>query len=82
MDCINFETVLNDFVTKKKIVTQNIFPLLSKAFWLRINYFHSLRFSNLKQKEYSIIISSPMGSMYIETPYILTSNAFEFIIVV
>ena len=30
MDYIYFETILSDFVFKK-LVTQNIFPLLSKA---------------------------------------------------
>ena len=63
MGCIYFETVLNDFV-----VTQNIFPLLSKALRWRINSCYSILFSNLKQKTYNIIISrvisSHLGPMY------------------
>ena len=42
-------TVLNYFVSKS--VTQIIFPLLSKAFWLRINCCYIILFPNLKQKK-------------------------------
>ena len=74
MDCIDFETVLNDFVSIL-VVPQNIFHLLFKALWSRLIV---VVFSNLKlkkkkkKKEHSIIISrvisSHMGSLYIETP--------------
>ena len=63
-------TVLNDFVPKET-VTQNIFPILSKVLWSRINNCYSILFSN--QKECIIIsrfINSHLGPMYIETPNI------------
>ena len=51
---------------------KNIFPLLSKALWSRINSLYGVLFSNLKQKEHNIIISrvisSHMGPVYIVTP--------------
>ena len=34
----------------QKIVTQKIFPLLFKAFWLRINNCYYILFSNLKKR--------------------------------
>ena len=53
---------------------QYIFPLLTKELWSRINSCYSILFSNLKKKVHNIIISvvssSHMGPMYIETPYI------------
>ena len=65
MGSILFETVLSDFVSKL-VMMQNIFPLLSKTLWLRINS------SYIFKSEYNIIISRVishhMGSMYIETP--------------
>ena len=61
---------------------QNIFPLLSKVLWSRINSCYSKLFSNLKRKEHNIIIikviCSHMDPMYIETlyntVYLLMSN--------
>ena len=44
-----FETVLDDLVSKL-IVTQNLFSLLSKVLWSRINSCYSILFSNLKEK--------------------------------
>ena len=73
MGCINFETVLKDFVSKL-VVIQNIFPLLSKALWSTIDSCYCILFSNLKQKN-NIISSSSwvnryhMGPTYIETSY-------------
>ena len=50
MGCIYFETVLNDFVSKL-VVMKNIFPILSKVLWSRINSRYSIPFSNFKQKK-------------------------------
>ena len=96
-------------------MTQNIFPLLSKGLWSRINSCYCIRFSNqkqkknttllleellavtwvpwilrhhvfsnLKQKKEDIIISnrvisSHMGLMYIETPYITMYSEIPYI---
>ena len=49
MDRIYYETDLNDFISKY-IVTENIFLLLSKTFWSRINSSYNILFLNLKQK--------------------------------
>ena len=59
------------------------FPLVSKALWSRINSYYSILFSNLKQKKkkkhiiISRVISSHMGSMYIETPCIIYIGSFK-----
>ena len=54
---------------------QNIFHLMSKTFWSKINSRYSILFQIWNKKEYNIIISrvisSLIGSMYIETPYII-----------
>ena len=69
MGCIYLETVLNDFVFKW-VVRQNIFPLLFKALWSRINIFFIVYYSQIwNKKDNNIIISraisSPMGPIYI-----------------
>ena len=80
MDCISFQTVWLIFVSEW-VVTENIFPLLSKAWWSRINSCYCILFSNLKQKEHTVIISwlinSLMGPMYIQTlPLSLSLSLF------
>ena len=61
-------SVLNDLVCKYK----KIFSSLARALSPRINSCYSILFSNLKLKSTHIIIcrviSTYMGSMYIETP--------------
>ena len=80
MGCIYFETVLNDFLSKY-IVTQNIFFLscprhCDQGLIVVIVYY----FQIWNRKENIIIISrvisSHMGPMYIETPYISFLNKF------
>ena len=64
INCINFVTILKDFVVQ-------IFPLISKALWSKINNCYSILLSNLTQKKHIIIsrfISNHMDPMYIETP--------------
>ena len=72
MGYMYFETVLNASVSKY-IVTLNIFLLLSKILWSRINNCYSILFSDLKQKEHCIIINrvinSHRGLMYWDTQY-------------
>ena len=71
---------LNDFVPRW-VVTQNIFLLLSKGLWSRINSCYSILFSNLKQKRTTLLIVDLLAvtwvpcilrhidiTTYIETP--------------
>ena len=61
MGGIYFETVLKDLVYQK-VVTQNIFPFLSKTLWSRIFGCYSIIFSNLKQKKNATLLSiDPAG---------------------
>ena len=70
------ESILGQFwmILSPNKLWQNLFPLLSKALWSRINSCYSILFSNLKQKRTHIIIIrgiySNMGLMFTETPYI------------
>ena len=71
MSCFCFETVLKDFVFKL-VVTQNIFPLSSKALWSGINSCYRILFQIWSTKEHKIIIIRTIRyhirPMYIETP--------------
>ena len=48
MSCINFGTVLNDFVPEK-VMRQNVFPLLSKALLSRMYSCYGRLFLNVKK---------------------------------
>ena len=68
MGCIYFETVLNDFISKIILATQNILPFLSKAWWSWISVFFIFKYER-KQKHNIIsgrVISSQADPMYIE----------------
>ena len=50
MGCIYFKTTVNDFVSKL-VVMQNIFPLLSKGLWSKINSSYSIYYFQIWNKK-------------------------------